>query len=92
MKIGPSFLKVGKAVLYPLAELEAWDRKKLLICRAIRIQTGKELEVTGSRTGPDYRAQTLIPAYFASPKNTHKVNTVDVESGLVHKYPTRYPT
>ena len=47
MKIGPSFLKIGKAVLYPLAELEAWDRKNLVICRATRIPSGKELEATG---------------------------------------------
>ena len=25
MKIGPSFVKIGKAVLYPIDELEAWD-------------------------------------------------------------------
>ena len=27
MKVGPSFLKIGRAVLYPLTELEGWDRK-----------------------------------------------------------------
>jgi Helix-turn-helix domain len=47
MKIGPSFLKIGRAVLYPLAELEAWDRKNLVICRAIRVPSGRELEATG---------------------------------------------
>ena len=47
MKIGPSFLKIGKAVLYPLAELEAWDRKNLVICRAIRTSSGTELETSG---------------------------------------------
>ena len=47
MKIGPSFLKIGRAVLYPLAELEAWDRKNLVICRATRVPTGRELEATG---------------------------------------------
>ena len=25
MKIGPSFVKIGKAVLYPIDGLEAWD-------------------------------------------------------------------
>jgi hypothetical protein len=25
LRIGPSFMKVGKAVLYPVAELDAWD-------------------------------------------------------------------
>jgi hypothetical protein len=47
MKVGPSFLKIGKAVLYPLAELEAWDRKNLVICRAIRASSGTELERSG---------------------------------------------
>jgi hypothetical protein len=37
MKIGPSFLKPGKTVLYPLAELEAWERKNLVVCRAKKI-------------------------------------------------------
>jgi len=47
LKFGPSFLKVGKAVLYPLTELEAWDRKNLVICRAIRLHSGTELEAEG---------------------------------------------
>jgi hypothetical protein len=34
MKTGPSFLKLGKAVLYPVAELEAWERKILVSCAA----------------------------------------------------------
>lgn len=34
MKIGPTYIKIGKAVLYPLEELEAWDRKNIVICRA----------------------------------------------------------
>jgi hypothetical protein len=29
---GPSFTKIGKAVLYDVAELDAWDRKNLVIC------------------------------------------------------------
>ncbi|NGM49279.1 helix-turn-helix domain-containing protein [Caulobacter sp. 602-2] len=31
-RIGPPFLKVGKAVLYPVDELEAWDRRNLVSC------------------------------------------------------------
>ena len=27
MRVGPSFLKIGKAVLYPLEELDRWDRR-----------------------------------------------------------------
>ncbi|PDS43286.1 DNA-binding protein [Rhizobium anhuiense] len=34
MKIGPSFVKIGKAVLYPLGELEAWDERNRVQCRA----------------------------------------------------------
>ncbi|THD61670.1 MAG: DNA-binding protein [Phenylobacterium sp.] len=35
-KIGPSYLKIGKGVLYPVGELEAWDRSNLVKCRASR--------------------------------------------------------
>jgi hypothetical protein len=34
MKVGPTFIKIGKAVLYPIDELEAWDRKNMVTCRA----------------------------------------------------------
>lgn len=33
MKIGPSFVKIGKAVLYPVAELKAWDEANKVQCR-----------------------------------------------------------
>lgn len=33
MKIGPSYLKIGKAVLYPVDELEAWDKENKVACR-----------------------------------------------------------
>lgn len=36
MKIGPSFVKIGKAVLYPINELEAWDERNRVNCRASR--------------------------------------------------------
>jgi hypothetical protein len=36
MRIGPAFVKVGKAVLYPVDELDAWDQKNKIICRASR--------------------------------------------------------
>ena len=36
MLIGPSYVKVGKGVLYPVTELEAWDRKSVVQCRATR--------------------------------------------------------
>lgn len=34
MKIGPAYVKIGKAVLYPVAELDAWDSKNLVACYA----------------------------------------------------------
>jgi hypothetical protein len=36
MRIGPTFVKIGKAVLYPTAELDAWDQKNTVTCRASR--------------------------------------------------------
>ena len=33
MRIGPSFIKIGKAILYPLEELDRWDRRNLVVCR-----------------------------------------------------------
>jgi hypothetical protein len=34
MRIGPTFVKIGKAVLYPISELDAWDQKNIVACRA----------------------------------------------------------
>jgi hypothetical protein len=42
MRIGPAFLKIGKAVLYPVAELESWDEENLVRCRASRCFTVAE--------------------------------------------------
>lgn len=36
MKVGPTFVKIGKAVLYPLDQLDAWDEKNLVPCRPSR--------------------------------------------------------
>lgn len=36
MRIGPGFIKIGKAVLYPISELDAWDRRNTVTCRASR--------------------------------------------------------
>jgi len=36
MRIGPAFVKIGKAVLYPVDQLDAWDEKNLVACRASR--------------------------------------------------------
>jgi hypothetical protein len=34
MRVGPGFVKIGKAVLYPVAELDAWDEQNRVACRA----------------------------------------------------------
>lgn len=34
IRVGPSFVKVGKAVLYPVDELDAWDERNKVQCRA----------------------------------------------------------
>ncbi|MFC3323649.1 helix-turn-helix domain-containing protein [Mesorhizobium cantuariense] len=34
MRVGPAFIKVGKAVLYPTEGLDAWDQKNTVSCRA----------------------------------------------------------
>lgn len=36
MRVGPSYVKIGKAVLYPVDELDAWDEKNRVQCRASR--------------------------------------------------------
>jgi len=36
MRICPAFVKIGKAVLYPVGELDAWDQKNLVICHGSR--------------------------------------------------------
>jgi hypothetical protein len=34
MRVGPPFLKIGKAVLYPRQALEEWDRKHMVACNS----------------------------------------------------------
>lgn len=36
MRIGPAYVKVGKSVLYPITELEAWDQKNIVTCHAAK--------------------------------------------------------
>lgn len=40
MRVGPTFLKIGKAVLYPEDALDAWDEKNLVTCRAVSGRSG----------------------------------------------------
>ena len=42
MRIGPAFVKIGKAVLYPVEALDAWDQKNTVPCRASRGSTLRE--------------------------------------------------
>lgn len=37
MRVGPSFVKIGKAVLYPITELDAWDEQNRVFCRASKL-------------------------------------------------------
>jgi hypothetical protein len=32
----PGEIKIGKAILYPLEELDGWDRRNLVVCRPSR--------------------------------------------------------
>jgi hypothetical protein len=36
IRIGPSFIKIGKAVLYPVSELDRWEKSNLVVCRPSR--------------------------------------------------------
>ncbi|MGY4474520.1 helix-turn-helix transcriptional regulator [Bradyrhizobium sp. USDA 3364] len=42
LRIGPSFIKIGKVPLYPVDELDRWDRSNLIVCRRSRtLQTNE---------------------------------------------------
>ena len=43
MRIGPPFVKIGKAVLYPVAELDAWDRENLVVGSASKVVGRKRI-------------------------------------------------
>jgi hypothetical protein len=47
MQIGPPFVKIGKAVLYPSSELDAWDKKNTVSCRASRRSSMNQGEEAG---------------------------------------------
>ncbi|WP_225183631.1 DNA-binding protein [Bradyrhizobium sp. NBAIM03] len=42
LRIGPSFIKVGKIPLYPVEELDRWDRSNLVVCQRSRISQMNE--------------------------------------------------
>ncbi|MEO5759821.1 MAG: helix-turn-helix domain-containing protein [Mesorhizobium sp.] len=47
MRIGPSFIKIGKAVLYPVSELDRWDKSNLVVCRSPRSLSLEEYASAG---------------------------------------------
>jgi len=87
MKIGPSFLKVAELSSYPLAELEAWDRKKScdLPCYK-KCQPGRELEATDDHEQALLPTQTPAQAQLQSLINSIK-QFFSCFSRLVHKGP-----
>jgi hypothetical protein len=54
MRIGPAFVKIRKAVLYPVTELDAWDLKNIITCHPSRSRIANE------RTGRDEPARGHI--------------------------------
>jgi hypothetical protein len=44
LRIGPPFVKIGKAVLYPVEQLDAWDQKNMVICHASKSHSMDERE------------------------------------------------
>jgi predicted DNA-binding transcriptional regulator AlpA len=42
--VGPPYVKIGKAVLYPATEIDAWDRAQV-VAGSVHFKTG--------RTGPE---------------------------------------
>lgn len=47
MRIGPSFIKIGRAVLYPVSELDRWDKSNLVVCRSSRSLSLEEYASAG---------------------------------------------
>ncbi|MGH6671788.1 MAG: DNA-binding protein [Xanthobacteraceae bacterium] len=45
MRIGPPFVKVGKAVLYPVEGLNVWDRMNTVVC-SCKLPTDTESNAT----------------------------------------------
>jgi hypothetical protein len=47
LRIGPTFVKIGKAVLYPVDELDAWDKNNFVICDAPKVRRVNDHDETG---------------------------------------------
>ena len=50
-RVGPPFVKIGKAVLYPVEELDAWDRRNLVICDDGKVE-GRRRRARADRAEP----------------------------------------
>ncbi|AHI88580.1 DNA-binding protein [Caulobacter vibrioides] len=48
-RIGPPFVKIGKAVLYPIEELDAWDRRNLVACDDAKV-VGRRRQKPGEQS------------------------------------------
>jgi hypothetical protein len=52
LRIGPSYIKIGKVPLYPVEELDRWDRSNLVSCRRSR-SSGPEAVSAAKTVGAD---------------------------------------
>lgn len=43
-RVGSSFIKIGKAILYPLEELDSWERANLVTCRRSHLRALQDAE------------------------------------------------
>jgi hypothetical protein len=46
-RIGPTYIKIGKAVLYPLDALDEWDKQNLVVCNGSKSRTVTDRDKTG---------------------------------------------
>lgn len=51
-RIGPPFIKIGKAVLYPIEELDAWDRRNLVTCDDAKVVGRRRQKPVGQASPP----------------------------------------
>jgi hypothetical protein len=47
MRVGPAYVKIGKAVLYPVDALDAWDKMNTVTCRVAPVLAGVQNDATG---------------------------------------------
>ncbi|SIT59069.1 conserved hypothetical protein [Mesorhizobium prunaredense] len=44
MRVGPAFVKIGKSIVYPVADLNQWANQQTVRCHATNRLNGKEHE------------------------------------------------